>query len=82
MKIQWNFCSIFNNFFTLAQNIYETNSVHPYSSRAFQQYQKHKKKHCGLGDLTWGTLETNNWSSFINRWVIFIFNKDIHVDQI
>ncbi len=30
---------------------YETNSMHPYSTKAFQTHQKCNKRHCGLGDL-------------------------------
>jgi len=42
---------ILYNFFTVGQKLYESNSVHPYSSHMlFQHYQEHGKR--GLGDHT------------------------------
>jgi hypothetical protein len=37
---------------------YETNLVHPYSLKAFQQYNEHGNKHYGLGDFNM-TNKTN-----------------------
>jgi hypothetical protein len=39
-KISIKIGSIFNNFSTIDQNI-----MHPYSSRTFQWYQEHDKRH-------------------------------------
>jgi hypothetical protein len=47
--------------------------VHPYSSRAFQWYQEHGKRHHGLGDLNM-TNKTNKPPSFIDR---FLSNKNV-----
>jgi hypothetical protein len=47
---------------------YETNLVHPYSLRAFQQYQKHNKRHHGLWDVNM-TNKTDIQTTFLQRWI-------------
>ncbi len=44
---------------------YETNSMYPYSSRAFQRYQEHDERHYGLRNLK-VTNKTNKLPSLID----------------
>ncbi len=61
-------CSIFNNSCVvgLKSKHYQTTSMHPYSLRAFQQYQEHSE-----GNMVWRMLnvtnKTNKLPSLINR---------------
>jgi len=43
---------------------YETNLIHPYSLKPFQQHQEHDKTHHGLGDFN-VTNKSNKLPSFI-----------------
>ncbi len=47
---------------------YETNSVHHYSLRAFQWYQEHGKRCCGLGDVNMTKKTKKTLSSFMDRY--------------
>jgi len=49
---------------------YEINSVHTYTTRAFQEYQEHNKRCYGLGDLNIVTNKTNKLPSFIRRYIV------------
>jgi hypothetical protein len=51
---------------------YETKSMHPYPSRALQQYQEHVKNHRGLRDLNMTNKQINYLPS----------QKDKHVKNI
>jgi hypothetical protein len=42
--------------------------VHPNSSRAFEEYEEHRKRHHGLGNLNVTNKETNQ----INKLLSFI----------
>jgi hypothetical protein len=46
---------------------YETNLIHPYSLKTFQQHQKHDKTHHGLGDFN-VTNKSNKLPSFIDKY--------------
>jgi hypothetical protein len=47
MKFLFNIQQLFHH----KSKHYETNSMHPYSPKAFQTHQKCNKRHCGLGDF-------------------------------
>jgi hypothetical protein len=41
--------------------------MHSYVLMVSQQYQKHNKKHYGLGNFNVTNIQTNNFLSFIDR---------------
>ncbi len=50
-KISMKFLFNIQQLFHRKSKHYETNSMHPYSTKAFQTHQKCNKRHCGLGDF-------------------------------
>jgi hypothetical protein len=52
---------------------YETNSVHPYLSKVFQQYQKHNKRHHGFGKSEYDKQNKTNYTNYMYRLKLWQF---------
>jgi hypothetical protein len=60
------------------ETLYETNLIHPYSLKKFQQHQEHDKMHHHLGDFN-ATNKSNKLPSFIDKY--WRFSKTISQEK-
>jgi hypothetical protein len=59
--------ALFSIFFHYKLKHYETNLIHPYSLKIFQQHQEHDKTHHHLGDFK-VTNKSNKLPFFIDKY--------------